>query len=160
VDGIRLHFKHLTATLGESYPIGELSLEALQKHVDRRAKAKGTNGRRLSSATIKKEIVSLRIAWDRGVNASFVRTPYRPSAMAEKNLAHAGFRGGASEVTDSPDLVDADPLVFQGSPIRDAPAPSSIPDRINHLPGIRHEPKTFEWQRNWEGNCICSLFRL
>ena len=41
LDGIRLHFKHLVAALGEAFPIRELSLADLQGYVDRRAKAKG-----------------------------------------------------------------------------------------------------------------------
>src|SRR5438552_4177435 len=35
-DGIKLHFKHLVATLGERFPLQELSLAALQSHADRR----------------------------------------------------------------------------------------------------------------------------
>jgi hypothetical protein len=38
VSGIRRHFKHLTRTYGERYPIAELTLADLQRHVDRRAK--------------------------------------------------------------------------------------------------------------------------
>ena len=58
IEGIELHFKHLLAALGERFPIRELKLADLQGYVDRRAKAKGMNGRRLSPATIKKEIVT------------------------------------------------------------------------------------------------------
>ena len=78
INGIRLHFKHLVATFGEGYPISELTLEDLQKHVDRRVRAKGTNGRRRSPATVKKEIVSLRTAWNWGVKMKLVagRFPY------------------------------------------------------------------------------------
>ncbi|MDX2036810.1 MAG: site-specific integrase [Isosphaeraceae bacterium] len=71
LDGIRLHFKHLVGTLGERYPIRKLSLADLQRHVDRRAKAKGIHGR-LSPATIKKEIVTLRTTWNWGVRMGFV----------------------------------------------------------------------------------------
>jgi hypothetical protein len=58
IEGIELHFKHLTAALGEAFPIRELKLADLQGYVDRRAKAKGMSGKRLSPATIRKEIVS------------------------------------------------------------------------------------------------------
>lgn len=71
LDGIRLHFKHLVATLGERYPVRTLSLADLQRHVDRRAKAKGIHGR-LSPATIKKEIVTLRTSWNWGVRMGIV----------------------------------------------------------------------------------------
>jgi hypothetical protein len=65
LDGIELHFKHLLGTLGERFPILGLSMADLQQHVDPRAKKKGLNGR-LSPATIRKEIVTLRTAWKWG----------------------------------------------------------------------------------------------
>jgi integrase len=64
VEGIELHFKHLLNALGERFPIRRLKLVDLQGYVDHRARAKGHGGRRLSAATIKKEIVSLRTAWN------------------------------------------------------------------------------------------------
>jgi integrase len=64
IEGIELHFKHLLRTLGERFPIREMKLADLQGYVDARAKARGMHGRRLSSATIRKEIVSLRTAWN------------------------------------------------------------------------------------------------
>ncbi len=64
IEGIESHFKHLAAALGERFPIRELKLADLQGYIDRRAKARGTYGRRLSPATIKKEIVTLRTAWN------------------------------------------------------------------------------------------------
>ena len=72
IEGIELHFKHLVAALGERFPIGELKLAHLQGYVDRRAKAKGMYGRRLSPATIKKEIVTLRTAWNWAVKMGLV----------------------------------------------------------------------------------------
>lgn len=64
IEGIELHFKHLCAALGDQFPIRELKLGNLQAYVDRRSKAKGMSGKRLSPATIKKEIVTLRTAWN------------------------------------------------------------------------------------------------
>jgi integrase len=66
LDGIELHFKHLVGTLGEEFPVPDLSLGDLQQHVDRRAKKKGLRGK-LSPATIRKEIVTLRTAWNWGI---------------------------------------------------------------------------------------------
>jgi integrase len=64
IEGIESHFKHLTTALGERFPIRDLKLADLQGYIDRRGKAKGMYGRRLSPATIKKEIVTLRTAWN------------------------------------------------------------------------------------------------
>lgn len=71
IDGIQLHFKHLVSTLGERFPIQELSLAHLQQHADRRKRMKGIRGK-LSSATVRKELVSLRTAWNWGVHMEFV----------------------------------------------------------------------------------------
>ena len=72
IEGIESHFKHLVALLGERFPIRELKLADLQGYVHQRAKARGTYGRRLSAATIKKEIVTLRTAWNWAVKMELV----------------------------------------------------------------------------------------
>ncbi len=72
IEGIELHFKHLFGALGGGFPVGELKLVDLQGYVDTRTKAKGMSGKRLSAATIKKEIVSLRTAWNWGVKMGLV----------------------------------------------------------------------------------------
>ena len=64
LDGIETHFKHLIGTLGEHFPMADLMLADLQKHVDRRSRKKGLRGKKLSPATIRKEIVTLRTAWN------------------------------------------------------------------------------------------------
>jgi integrase len=75
--GIRRHFRHLARLLGEGFPIRQLSLADLQGYVDKRAKAKGRRGT-LNPATIHKEIVTLRTAWNWGVRMKIVsgRYPY------------------------------------------------------------------------------------
>lgn len=69
--GIRLHFRHLAAALGEGFPIAQLALADLQAYVDRRARAKGRRGR-LAPATIRKEIVTLRTTWNWGARMGLV----------------------------------------------------------------------------------------
>ncbi len=73
IDGIHTHFRHLVATLGERFPIRDLGMGDLQKHVDRRARMKGLKNGKLSPATIKKEIISLRTVWNWGVNTGDAR---------------------------------------------------------------------------------------
>ncbi len=72
IEGIELHFKHLVGALGERFPIRELKMSHLQEYINRRATAKGMYGRRLSPATIKKEIVTLRTAWNWSVEMGLV----------------------------------------------------------------------------------------
>ncbi len=84
VDGIRLHFKHLVSALGEQFPIAELSLTDLQGYVDRRLKAASKKGRKLSPATIQKEIIRAHPAFRGG----FVRSV----VMREPRSAFPRFR--------------------------------------------------------------------
>lgn len=78
VYGMKIHFGHLAAVLGPAFPIAELSLADLQRYVDCRKKARGRNGRKLSAATIKKEIVTLRTVWNWALKMKLVsgRFPY------------------------------------------------------------------------------------
>jgi len=118
VYGMRLHFNHLRKHLGDAFPIGELSLADLQQYVDRRAKAKGTNGRKLSPATIKKEIVSLRTAWNWGVKMKLVsgRFPYdglrypkthdKPPFLTRQEIERR-IKGGGLTAAEKAELWDA-----------------------------------------------------
>jgi hypothetical protein len=54
----KIHFAHVARTLGEKFPLAELSQTDLQRHVDRRA-AEG-----IAPVTIKKEIHGFRAAWN------------------------------------------------------------------------------------------------
>ena len=69
----KLHLGHLTRELGSGFPLAELSLAKLQEYVNRRAEAK------LSPATIRKELATLRAAWNWGepMGLTSGRFPYR-----------------------------------------------------------------------------------
>ncbi len=73
--GIKRHFGHLVKHFGPDYPIRELSLADLQTYVNKRAKDKGRRGKLLAT-TIKKEIVTLRTAWNWGVPMEIVEGKY------------------------------------------------------------------------------------
>jgi integrase len=60
LDTIRLHFSNFCRSVGEGLLLSELSQEHLQDHINRRAK-KG-----ISPVTIRKEIASIRAAWNWG----------------------------------------------------------------------------------------------
>ncbi len=60
LDTCKLHLGHFARLLGDGSPIGELSLSRLQEYVNKRAEAK------LSPVTIRKEIATLRAAWNWG----------------------------------------------------------------------------------------------
>jgi len=72
VATIQMHFRHLVGHFGEAFSLSELSLADLQGYVDARAQATGKHGRTLTAATIEKEIVSLRTAWNWGLTMGLV----------------------------------------------------------------------------------------
>jgi integrase len=118
LDGVRLHFKHLVSSLGEKFPAQELGLADLQRHVDRRAKQKGVRGRKLSPATIRKEIVTLRTAWNWAVqtglvagkfpfnkNLRFPKLDEKPPFQTREEIERQINRGGLS-AAEQQDLWD------------------------------------------------------
>ena len=76
IETAQLHFKHLTRILGDGFPIGGLKLADLQGYADRRSKQKTAKGKRISPATIRKEIMTLRTAWNWGVAMELVAGRY------------------------------------------------------------------------------------
>ena len=76
LDGIELHFGYFVEAWGEKFPINDLSLLKLQEYVEARTKDAGMNGRKVSAATIKKEIVTLRTAWNWAKRAKIVKEPF------------------------------------------------------------------------------------
>lgn len=118
LGGIRLHFRHLVKHFGQAFPIADLSLSNLQQFVDRRAKAKGMNGRKLAPATIKKEVVTLRTAWNWGTKMKLVsgRFPYdglryrksreKPPFMTRHEIERLITAGGLTKAEET-DLWDA-----------------------------------------------------
>ncbi len=73
--GIRRHFAHLTRHFGEAFAIASLTLADLQAYVDKRARAKW-RGRLVGPATIRKEVVTLRTAWNWGTRMEIVAGPF------------------------------------------------------------------------------------
>ena len=118
LDGIELHFKYFVTAWGENYAISELSLLTLQEYVDGRTKDPGTHGRTLSSATIKKEIVTLRTAWNWAKRAKLVTEPFpyaglryprtieKPPFQTRKEILRK-IAGGGLSPGDIADLWDA-----------------------------------------------------
>ena len=76
VEGMKTHQTHLERHIGTRFPIDSLTRETLQSYVQKRAKAPGIRGRKLSPATIKKELVTLRSVWNWALAESIVSTPY------------------------------------------------------------------------------------
>jgi integrase len=76
LDTCKLHLNHFVRVLGESFPLGELSLAKMQEYVNLRAKVK------ISPMTIRMEIATLRAAWNWG----------EPMELTEGKFPNRGLR--------------------------------------------------------------------
>lgn len=73
---IRIHFGHLQKVLGDEFCISDTQLSDLQRYVDKRTKAKGLHGRKLSATTIGKEIATLCGAWTWAAKMKLLSGPF------------------------------------------------------------------------------------
>ena len=71
---VRTHLTHLAGTLGKTFAVDALRLADLQRHVDRRQKA-------VAGVTIKKEIDTLRGAWNWAARMGHVRGVFPPGKL-------------------------------------------------------------------------------
>jgi integrase len=72
LDTVAMHLRHFIKTFGVNFPVQTVTLAKLQEHVNRRAKRKGIRNRPLSPITIRKEVASLRAAWNWAVQTGYV----------------------------------------------------------------------------------------
>jgi len=81
IKGIKIHIKHLLRDLRKSTLLSHINLDLLQEYVDRRSKQRGRYGNKIRPATIKKELVTLRIMWKWARRHDL--TPTQPVAVNE-----------------------------------------------------------------------------
>ncbi len=97
------HFKHLADTLGERFPVAELRPTDLQRHIERRVKAS------ISPVTARKEIGTLRTAWNWAVTTGMLASAYpddglvypktheKPPFQTREEIERQIRRGGLTE---------------------------------------------------------------
>jgi hypothetical protein len=73
---VAMHLRHFRETLGKRFPIPSLATADLQRHVDRRAKERGIRGQLLSPVTLRKEVASLRAAWNWAAQVGLLKGPF------------------------------------------------------------------------------------
>ena len=88
-----MHFRHLSGHFGESFPIPELTLADLQAYVDKRVMAKW-HGKPISAETIRKEVKTLRTAWNWGERMKMVTGPNGTVGYCGLNWAHSAIGAG------------------------------------------------------------------
>jgi integrase len=110
LETVRMHLRHFEKTLGADFALGQLALEHLQRHLDRRARCKGHHGRRISPVTLRKEVASLRACWNWGAEAGLVtgrfpnrglrypkvdeKEPFQTWQEVERRVARGGLTPG------------------------------------------------------------------
>jgi integrase len=73
---VRMHLGHVGRMLGDDFLVPTLHLADLQGYVDRRAKDPGARKRTLSAVTIRKELDTLRAAWNWAAHSGLVSGPF------------------------------------------------------------------------------------
>ncbi len=108
LDTVRMHLGHFEKTLGERFPVRELSLADLQRHVNRR-RQKLYRGKPISTATLRMEMSTLRAAWNWGVGMGLVagrfpnqglvypKTDEKPPFMTRQEIERKVALGGLTE---------------------------------------------------------------
>ena len=103
LETCKLHLNHFVRALGEGFPLGELSLGKAQEYVNHRAKDK------ISPVTIRKEIATLRAAWNWGGPMGLTDSPFpskglrypkadeKPPFMTLKEIERQFAAGGDEE---------------------------------------------------------------
>ena len=68
---VTMHLGHFEKVLGQGFPLEQMQMADLQRHVNERMRKK-YRGRNLSSVTLKKEMASFRAAWNWAINMGLV----------------------------------------------------------------------------------------
>lgn len=117
LGGMRIHVKKLKRVLGSTASLVSMGLDELQTYVDKRALDKGVRGRKLSTATIKKELRTLSSAWTWGIDSGAISKPLpkkglrypksteKPPFQTREEIERKIARGGLTE-TEQAELWD------------------------------------------------------
>lgn len=122
IYNMKLHQKRLEERFGPGYAIRTLTVGDLQEYIENRSKDRGRNGK-VTAATIKKAIVTLRTVWNWAVQQKFVegrfpskglrypkgkeKPPYMPFRDVER-LAKGMSASEAAELWECVFLPEAD----------------------------------------------------
>lgn len=87
LSGMGIHFDHLERVLGKSFSLPALTLEDLQGYVDSRSRDDGLRGKKLSPATIKKELASLRTLWNWAKNVEHLKRAFPSKGLRYPKMA-------------------------------------------------------------------------
>ena len=114
---IAIHLRHIERTLGVDFPMPQLTLADLQRHVDRRRKDRGRRGS-VTGYTIRKEITTLGAAWGWAIEGGLLTGTFpsrslkypkageKPAFQTRADIERQIGRGGLTE-TEQAELWDS-----------------------------------------------------
>ncbi len=117
LSGMKIHERQLYRIIGKTFDVRTLTTGDLQRYVDKRSKEPGRRGRKVTTTTIKKAIVTLRTAWNWGVKNGHVsgkfpnaglkypKSAEKPPFQTWKEIEQQIARGGLSDAEQA-DLWD------------------------------------------------------
>lgn len=82
---VAMHLRHFERTLGNGFTIQGINAADLQKHIDHRAKKK-YRGKPLSPVTLRKEMATLRAAWNWAAHMGIVIGPFPSKGLVYPKL--------------------------------------------------------------------------
>ena len=104
------HIGHLKRLIGEAFKASDMKLETMQDYVNKRGEEPGIRGRKLSPTTIKKELVTLKAAWEWATESGlpipslphkrklrFAKTEEKPPFKTWSEIERIVSRGNLSE---------------------------------------------------------------
>jgi integrase len=124
----RMHLNHFIDALGERFTVKDLSTQDLQGYLDNRARRKGAREKKVSPTTLKKEVASLRAAWNWAVRAgvlkgtfpgrglTYPKTDEKPPFQTREEIRRKVARGGLS----APEVKELWDSLFLTKPELDA----------------------------------------
>ncbi|CAN5592762.1 hypothetical protein BH11PLA2_BH11PLA2_14610 [soil metagenome] len=81
---MNIHFEHILKVLGAKTVVEQITLDDIQKYIDRRSKMK--RGKRpISPDTIRAEITSLRACWNWAIKAKKMAEPFPSTGLMFPN---------------------------------------------------------------------------
>lgn len=76
VQGMQIHVAHLKRLLGPSLCLVEISANELQQYIAKRSQENSSGEKKISPATVKKELVTLRTAWNWARHMTLLDRPF------------------------------------------------------------------------------------
>lgn len=89
----KIHINHLKRLLGEDVPVRSLTVSSLQEYVNKRAKETGRRKHKIKPQTIKKEINTFAMIWNRAVKLGQLQGKFPSDGLSfPKGMAKEPFR--------------------------------------------------------------------